>query len=401
MSGAVYRVKTADETPVVKRQVGPLELHVDRPKGTQKTWELPDGPVTRTYPVDYGYLPGHLGEDGQPLDFFIGSDPDKGWHGSFHKRLRVYEGTKPVGFKPDETKYFAGLTPEEHAEVLKMFDGPSSGLVTGHRFFGSLPGLQGALARHRVKTSAHKTKVFEGEKFKIDRPKGFVKEWDSGKKFTYPCDYGYFPKLKGEDGEGLDAFVGDDPDGHYESFLKLKPGDDGKMVPDETKFLLGVTDAEREKIYGLYGKEVSKKRVYKGMKDAMEAAGTFAGKARFQKKAVALESAILDKLRAPEAVPLKLDERELNRVRGAVAVAELLGIAPEKTAARQNLGRALLGAGAGLGALGLGYYALKGDNAEGKYAHRSNPYGRVTPIELQHDNDEEFDAATDFWSRRG
>jgi inorganic pyrophosphatase len=49
-----------------------------------------------------------------------------------------------------------------------------------------------------------KTKDFEGVRFYIDRPKGFVKTWDlpdgSKKTYTYPVDYGYFPKILGEDG---------------------------------------------------------------------------------------------------------------------------------------------------------------------------------------------------------
>lgn len=106
-----------------------------------------------------------------------------------------------------------------------------------------------------------KSKSFGSLTFKIDRPKGFVKTWPT-KSFTYPCDYGYFPRLKGEDGEGLDAFVGDDLEGHLESFLKLKQDEAGKYVPDETKFILGCTDAERETIYKLYGMEAVHRKVY-------------------------------------------------------------------------------------------------------------------------------------------
>lgn len=120
-------------------------------------------------------------------------------------------------------------------------------------------------------------KTFGGTTFIIDRPKGTVKVWpqpDGGeKRFVYPCDYGYFPRLKGEDGEGLDAFVGDDPAGHYEVFQKLKPRDGGGMELDETKFLVGVSDAEREAIYRLYGDETHARRVFRDMahlRDALE-----------------------------------------------------------------------------------------------------------------------------------
>lgn len=129
-----------------------------------------------------------------------------------------------------------------------------------------------------------KTKTFGPFTFKIDRPKGFTKEWPGGKTFTYPCDYGYFPRLMGEDEEGLDAFVGDDPNGHLESFQKLKRTDNGRLVPDETKFLLGVTDAERETIYRLYGLEVNARRVYDNVDQLGEALKRFEPKKRAMKK---------------------------------------------------------------------------------------------------------------------
>lgn len=95
-------------------------------------------------------------------------------------------------------------------------------------------------------------------KFYIDRPKGTVKKWPN-KTFTYPCDYGYFKNTKAEDGEGLDAFVGDDPKGAFESFMKLN--EDGTQ--DEMKFIVGVNAEDKSKIYKLYGKEISNLKKYK------------------------------------------------------------------------------------------------------------------------------------------
>lgn len=105
------------------------------------------------------------------------------------------------------------------------------------------------------------TKKWGPFEFKIDRPKGFKKEWPqedgSTKEYTYPCDYGYFLEHTGEDNEGLDAFIGDDPEGKIESFLKMKPSEDGEtLVPDETKFLIGLSDAERKKVLDLYDPEM-------------------------------------------------------------------------------------------------------------------------------------------------
>lgn len=128
------------------------------------------------------------------------------------------------------------------------------------------------LYRTIQKIAEHVTKELGGLQFRIDRPEGSTKEWPGGKKFTYPCDYGYVPNReeKGGDGESLDAFVGDNIDGHLESFQKLRR-DGNKMVPDETKFLLGVDDAIRAKIYKLYGSEVNARRVYDDW-DAVKAA---------------------------------------------------------------------------------------------------------------------------------
>lgn len=120
---------------------------------------------------------------------------------------------------------------------------------------------------------ADRVKKFGGVTFRIDRPKGYVKAWPQDgwtKTFTYPVDYGYLPRHMGEDGEGLDFFVGDDPGGHLESFQKLKRDEHGRRLLDETKFLVGVTDGEREAIYRLYGDEVWHRKVYKDMAELIE-----------------------------------------------------------------------------------------------------------------------------------
>lgn len=124
-----------------------------------------------------------------------------------------------------------------------------------------------------------KTKTFGSLSFKIDRPKGTVKEWPQAdgtiKRWEYPVDYGYLPRHTGEDAEGLDFFVGDDPEGHLESFQKLKRNDDGQRALDETKFLVGVTDADRETIYRLYGNEVWHRKVYRSLDELKADLGKF------------------------------------------------------------------------------------------------------------------------------
>jgi len=65
-----------------------------------------------TYPVDYGYLPGYLGEDKADLDFFVGEAQD-GLSGF----IRV--------FRPDiengETKFFTAATDTDINAIREAF----------------------------------------------------------------------------------------------------------------------------------------------------------------------------------------------------------------------------------------------------------------------------------------
>lgn len=143
-------------------------------------------------------------------------------------------------------------------------------------------GIWKLAARAALKTALDE-KRFGPFVFEIDRPKGFVKEWpqDDGsvKRFKYPCDYGYFVGHTGEDDEGLDAFVGDDPSGPVESFMKLKPDEDGEMVEDETKFLIGLSPAQREKVLGLYADgEIRDLRAYDDVYELIDVLSEFRDK---------------------------------------------------------------------------------------------------------------------------
>lgn len=161
-----------------------------------------------------------------------------------------------------------------------------------------------------------RTKTFGGLRLKIDRPKGTLKEWPqpdgSVKRFVYPCDYGFLPGHKGEDGEGLDFFVGDAADGHLESFQKLDP--EGRL--DETKFLVGVTDAEREAIYRLYGREIWHRKVYETMDALLRELPKFAPQHKDRYKTAAEDDlyAVLDK----EAGAMDWLRRAGTAVRGAL-----------------------------------------------------------------------------------
>jgi hypothetical protein len=93
-----------------------------------------------------------------------------------------------------------------------------------------------------------KTIEFQGITVRIDRPSGFVQRGKDEKGNTwervYKTDYGYIPKTRGGDGEGIDVYLG--PDKHsalayWISQRKL----DGSF--DEYKLMLGFMDRRSAK----------------------------------------------------------------------------------------------------------------------------------------------------------
>ena len=173
------------------------------------------------------------------------------------------------------------------------------------------------MSTRRVASHFHLRRAFDTKQwgpfqFEIDRPKGFVKTWDlpdgSKKTYEYPVDYGYFVGHTGEDDEGLDAFVGSDPAAPIESFLKLMPGPDGGLVPDETKFLVGLTPEERVKVMALYKpEEVVGMRTYTDFYDLLASLNAF----RTRKQA-ALRVASLAMANPRAAAPKVLSEDQLK-----------------------------------------------------------------------------------------
>lgn len=96
-----------------------------------------------------------------------------------------------------------------------------------------------------------KTINFQGMKIRIDRPKGFEQtgKGANGKpwKRTYLYDYGFLPKTKGGDGDGVDVFVGPNSEAHT-TFWAIQKDKDGKF--DEYKVFVGFPDrAAAKKAY--------------------------------------------------------------------------------------------------------------------------------------------------------
>lgn len=117
------------------------------------------------------------------------------------------------------------------------------------------------------------SKTLDGHSFTIDRAKGTQNPKGT---FTYPVDYGFVPGHTGEDGEDLDVFIGNDPKGHFSSFTKLKKNPAGAMVPDETKFLLGLSPAELSAVHAFFTPEWRQdERTYRDMAHAHSAFAPF------------------------------------------------------------------------------------------------------------------------------
>lgn len=93
-----------------------FKIEIENPAGSYKSFEVGEEKEGEkyplegvTYPVDYGYIEGFQGEDGDPLDVFVGSGDLSGYIKVW--RLDI----------PQETKFFKNLTPEELAKVLEVF----------------------------------------------------------------------------------------------------------------------------------------------------------------------------------------------------------------------------------------------------------------------------------------
>jgi hypothetical protein len=85
-----------------------LIVHIDRPKGYVQHGKDKDGKAwTRTYHLDYGYIKGTDGGDGEDLDVFIGTD---GFH---HPAYAITQRKDDGTF--DEFKFMLGFASKEDA----------------------------------------------------------------------------------------------------------------------------------------------------------------------------------------------------------------------------------------------------------------------------------------------
>jgi len=113
------------------------------------------------------------------------------------------------------------------------------GALTGFSIGGSAKRTPEPTAKGMRRTE------FQGIPITIDRPKGYVQSGRNEKgepwERTYKVDYGYIPRTKGGDGEGLDVFLGPDPDADTVYWIAQKKSD-GSF--DEYKAMLGFNSPE-------------------------------------------------------------------------------------------------------------------------------------------------------------
>jgi hypothetical protein len=87
-----------------------LPIHIENPKGTSRTFHTPDGGTDKTWMLHaYGEILGTTGADDDPLDVFIGPDPDS-------EMAYVIEQQNPETGIWDEQKCMLGFSNQEDAE---------------------------------------------------------------------------------------------------------------------------------------------------------------------------------------------------------------------------------------------------------------------------------------------
>jgi inorganic pyrophosphatase len=81
----------------------------------------------------------------------------------------------------------------------------------------------------------------------VDNPRG-THDGDSSK-FVYPVDYGYLEDTTSMDGEGIDVFVGSDPEQRVDAIVCAV---DLMKRDSEIKVLIDSTEEEKQAIKSLY-----------------------------------------------------------------------------------------------------------------------------------------------------
>ena len=99
-----------------------IPLHIDRPAGFVMSGEDKQGkPWSRTYKVDYGFIPRTDGGDGDGVDVFLGPDADA--HTAFWAAQKKDDGSF------DEWKVFLGFASKQAARKTYVDHIPADKLI--------------------------------------------------------------------------------------------------------------------------------------------------------------------------------------------------------------------------------------------------------------------------------
>jgi hypothetical protein len=91
-----------------------LKIVIENPRGSYKKFTdiLEEYPILGvTFPADYGYIEGYIGEDAHDLDVFVGT-------GDLHGFMRVNRDDVAGGI---ETKIIISVTEKEFEEIKEIY----------------------------------------------------------------------------------------------------------------------------------------------------------------------------------------------------------------------------------------------------------------------------------------
>lgn len=122
-----------------------IRVHVDRPKGYEKTFTLPDGSKKVVkYKHDYGYVPGVIDHDGEALDVYRGPD-GKSDRVFIAEKLKTLRNGKKVF---DEHKVFLGFRGK--ADARRAFNHHISPKMLHKLRETTVGGLKALLAKKKI-----------------------------------------------------------------------------------------------------------------------------------------------------------------------------------------------------------------------------------------------------------
>lgn len=258
-----------------------IPVSIDRPRGTVQSGVDDRGePWSRTYHVDYGFIPGTSGGDGEGLDVYLGANaqaPNAYW---VHQKTKAGPGLEP---RFDEYKLMLGFDSPESAKAMYLAHTPKEHFgkmtETSVDMVKALLGLhpQDAVKRAVATIVGAEKKAyldaFAKGSFSLEAWKGATELVPSLQLAFAPLERDFAPLAiadagktpRGDDAVGNDDAFSPDADDEYKqkrAVEKTIRHEGGKWVlynHDGSK-KLGTYDSKEEAVRGLRNAEGHKKR---------------------------------------------------------------------------------------------------------------------------------------------